>query len=264
MLLTKDGFERIRNSSNLNLVPTFASDSKDKSHRYPVTYQSQSVLATLSYAKLRDLAVFNPLKKDYDLKTGEELLGLTDLPAVKVPKLSDYCIRAIGKACLVIADQSALNGGIRPKIPWMQAFNLQQLPSVARAKVSHYLDRCNRLHTPGVYRLFWPSVVDARSIRVDSNTREYLGHTRTNQGQYKEDYSFLQFTDPRFGHSDTLARQNDSPLESIGFAKEEADLRATISVINRLRPKFVVVTGDFTEASPSEPGYDSQVDGFRK
>lgn len=48
--------------------------------------------------------------------------------AVRVPLLHELCIRAVGKATLVLADAIAANGGIRPKQPiWMKVTEYNNL-----------------------------------------------------------------------------------------------------------------------------------------
>lgn len=38
----------------------------------------------------------------------------------RVPLLSELCIRAVGKSCIRLANDIALNGGVRPTVPWMK------------------------------------------------------------------------------------------------------------------------------------------------
>ena len=43
--------------------------------------------------------------------------------AVRVPLLSEICLRAVGTAVVHISEQVALNGGSRPAIKWMQVLS---------------------------------------------------------------------------------------------------------------------------------------------
>ena len=42
---------------------------------------------------------------------------------VKVPLLSEISLRALGSACVHLSEQVALNGGVRPDVPWMQVWS---------------------------------------------------------------------------------------------------------------------------------------------
>src|SRR5262245_8448887 len=102
-----------------------------------------------------------------------------------------------------------------------------RLSEYDRHQVAHYLDRCDRLHpSSGEYRLFWETPVDSRAIRVNTRTREYLGHYYSHHGQYHNDYFFMYFTNPVL---DTMTGSELTPAEN--------SLRAVISAINRIRPK---------------------------
>jgi 3',5'-cyclic AMP phosphodiesterase CpdA len=172
----------------------------------------------------------------------------------------------------------------------MQAFNLQRLSEEDRGRVAHYLSRRSRLHNPGVYRLFWPSVVDARSSRVDPSTWDYIGYDREAQGQWTKDFFFAFLADPLLGYAAAHSGSNASAAAvsapssasvssttdkstcvASGCEAEVDSLRAAISAINRLRPRFVVMAGNFTYRScdqvteeSSSSLYESQLDQFRK
>jgi hypothetical protein len=54
------------------------------------------------------------------LRTVEGVSTAHTRTAVRVPTLSDISLRAVGSACVYLSEQVALNGGVRPDIPWMQ------------------------------------------------------------------------------------------------------------------------------------------------
>lgn len=114
--------------------------------------------------------------------------------------------------------------------------------------------RQQRLHTPGVYRLFCPSLVDTRSRRSDPSTGEYLGFTRLLQGHWDKDFHFVQLASPVFG----------APSATEATAPE-AQLKELIASVNKLRPKFLVMLGNLTHLTPAAGElFDTQVEGFRK
>jgi hypothetical protein len=113
-------------------------------------------------------------------------------------------------------------------------FDLMRLPSIDRLQVAHYLDRCERLNpSSGVYQLFWPTRVDARCIRVSTNTREYTGYYHSNQGQYDRDYYFIHMT----GLNITPKIDEKVHRDGTVISTDEANMKTAISAINKLRPK---------------------------
>jgi len=113
-----------------------------------------------------------------------------------------------------------------------------------------YLSRTGALHDMRCFRLFFDSAITARCSRADACTRTYLGHTHESQGRFEESFSFSHVAAPRV---------SDDPA---GAAVEQ--LRLTISAVNRVRPPFVVVSGEFTVARFGEEGYGLQLDLFRR
>lgn len=98
-----------------------------------------------------------------------------------------------------------------------------------RRKISHYLDRCDKLNpVNGVYRLFFTSNVDARCLRADCCTREYLRHYYSHHGHFSSNFNFVYLsTNPAILSSST--------------SNQESILRSAISTINRARPKYVII-----------------------
>jgi len=59
-----------------------------------------------------------------DLSTVEGVRTVYERDAHKVPSLRELCLRATGRAALLLAAATAENGGVRPKFPvWMQVIN---------------------------------------------------------------------------------------------------------------------------------------------
>ncbi len=236
LLLTKDGDERLLNAIGATAKPKHGSD--------------------ISYDALRDHAFFTGAKVSSDFSdpnyfsNREKFNKIHEHKANTVPSLTDLCIRAASNAALILADEMALNGGFRPSVKWMQDFDITRLSAADQERMKHYLTRRNKLHNPGVYRLFHKSVVDARTIRVDQCNKEYIGYNRTMQGQWNKNFNFAYITDP-------VITDSAADLEK---------LKAVISSLNRLRPKFIVVTGNFTLRTYDADAavYEEQALLFRK
>jgi len=208
-----------------------------------------------SYAKLRGMKLFqgvNTLAGDSVTTTGTAgESSEVSTPAVRVPTLQEMAVRAVANASLIAAEQIAANGGVRnaslPK--WVQEFKLcasvdmppspRRLAVTDRASIMQYLRNKTELHSAAVYRLFFSSVIDSRNLRTDIVEREYIGYSRSNQGQWSHGFSGVHFANPQFGQAAMSAGEAPS------CDKEHARLRTAISAINKMRPKFVVVNGNF-------------------
>lgn len=172
-------------------------------------------------------------------------------PASKVPKLSEICLRAVGNAALRLADATASSGGVKPSTGWAQSFNLMKLSPLDRGAIAQYLNRRNSIASGGVHRLFFPSLVDSRCKRVDFTTKEYIGFTRVTHGTWGNDFFFMQLS----GIAATGGRDCESEFEN---------LKQAVLLINRIRPRFVVVSGNWTRAMPTEAAHEVQVECYRK
>ena len=140
-----------------------------------------------------------------------------------------------------------------------QTFDLLKLPALDRAQIRHYLHRQQRLHSPGVYRLFCASAIEARARRSDPSTGEFLGLTRSLQGHWDKDFFFLQLSAPRFGAAEAASEGG------IGVTAEEDRLKEMLSGVNKLRPRFLVMVGDLTHSTPSDGAvFNTQVEAVRK
>lgn len=192
---------------------------------------------------------------------------LHEFPAVRVPTLHELCIRAVAKAVVVTADAISLNGGIRPDSEdkaWMKNLKLSKLSCIDQEKIKHYLDRRDALHSPGIYRLFHDSLPDAKCKRINISTLEYYGHTRALQGQWKSNFFFIQLADPQFGMKDDGPPEFSDGRGGADWSFEEEHLKKAITAINKLRPRFVLCSGDQTNAYPGQEMYIPQMTAFRK
>ena len=58
------------------------------------------------------------------LRTVEGVSTAHNRSAVRVPLLSEICLRAVGNASVYLSEQVAQNGGTRPHIKWMQVMSV--------------------------------------------------------------------------------------------------------------------------------------------
>jgi hypothetical protein len=190
-----------------------------------------------------------PLSKTYDL---EALKSVYQSPACRVPSLHDLCIRAVADTAVKVAFATADNGGIRPKISWMQSFNLvKNLSPLDLGRVTHHLDRQQKFHIPGVHRLFFNSLPDSRCRKANPGIKEYVGFTRALQGHYTTTFHFAQSSVPAI---------NNEGIQLEFF-------QSLISHINKIRPKFFVVIGNFTAVGVDDYSlveYNNMAEKFRK
>mmetsp|Transcript_30615 Transcript_30615/g.57059 ORF Transcript_30615/g.57059 Transcript_30615/m.57059 type:complete len:922 (+) Transcript_30615:69-2834(+) len=225
-----------------------------------------------SYAKLRGMKLFlgvNTLAGDSVTTTGTAgESSEVSTPAVRVPTLQEMAVRAVANASLIAAEQIAANGGVRnaslPK--WVQEFKLcasvdmppspRRLAVTDRASIMQYLRNKTELHSAAVYRLFFSSVIDSRNLRTDIVEREYIGYSRSNQGQWSHGFSGVHFANPQFGQAAMSAGEAPS------CDKEHARLRTAISAINKMRPKFVVVNGNFIASTSVDSTAPESTDSY--
>jgi hypothetical protein len=165
-----------------------------------------------------------------------------------IQSLHDICLRAVGEAAISVAFHTADNGGIRPDIPWIKKFILHDNVSfVDRERIMHYLERKQKLHIPGIHRLFYKTLPQSRCIRANPNSLDYVGMNRDLQGRHELDFFYIIISNPRVGaEGDTNGNE----------------LKQRVTQINKIRPKFVVVTGNFVDSY--DENYEANVDVFRK
>lgn len=114
----------------------------------------------------------------------------------------------------------------------------RRLAPTDRASIIQYLRNKAELHSPSVYKLFFPSVIDPRTRRTDLVEREFYGNSRATQGQWSGGFSAVHFSSPLFGKNSLLNRtDNGGESEGISSDAENTRLRLVISAVNKLRPK---------------------------
>ncbi|CAN0034021.1 unnamed protein product, partial [Choristocarpus tenellus] len=84
--------------------------------------------------------------------------------------------------------------------------------------------------------------------------RDYLGLDWDSHGQWDKPFFFIQAADPQFG----MVKAN-GPTGGEVWETEVERLTKLVSIVNRLRPRFLVVSGDMTHALPGEEFYEKQV-----
>jgi hypothetical protein len=109
----------------------------------------------------------------------------------------------------------------------------RRLAATDRASIMQYLRNKTELHSAPVYRLFFSSVIDSRNLRTDRVDREYIGYSRSNQGQWSSGFSGAHFANPLFGQAALAAGGGGV----VNCDKEHARLRTAIAAINKMRPK---------------------------
>ncbi|CAN0188187.1 unnamed protein product, partial [Hapterophycus canaliculatus] len=85
-------------------------------------------------------------------------------------------------------------------------------------------------------------------------SREYLGLDWESQGHWSEPFFFIKIADPQLGMVNAE--------EPVGGAVER--LSRAVGIVNRLRPKFLLVAGDMTHATPGHEFYEGQVSSARQ
>jgi hypothetical protein len=139
LLLDKNAVRRLTNctvAAEGASVTVIESTNADHDRKAEVTAgknvkAAQKLCSTLSYDCLRRHDIFKPLM--HRLQTdgivssspdapsqSVQLSRLHSSPALRVPTLSELCIRAVGAAAVNVSEATALNGGFRPETPWMQ------------------------------------------------------------------------------------------------------------------------------------------------
>lgn len=75
-----------------------------------------------------------------------------------------------------------------------------------------------------------------------AQNRSVIGLSKAEQGEWEGGYDFVQLADPQIGmfHMD------------LGMEEELTMLRIAVGHVNRLKPKFLLVSGDITNAWPNE------------
>jgi serine/threonine protein kinase len=195
----------------------------------------------------------------------------------RVPTLVQLAIRAVGRACEPVTVAVAQYGAVRD-VPtdgadaWIARFDLLRLREPIRGHVAYYLSRRERLHPPSTLRLFYPTAIDTKLLgRIDMSTREVIGYVRdmhignsitgrTNRkkigyDEVEDEYSFY-FT--------ALSEVSIEASSSTSGSVSQEHYKKLISSINKLRPRFVMLSGNFTASALGQATYSQEMDAFRK
>jgi len=182
-----------------------------------------------------------------------------------IPSLRDLAVRATA----LFIDQSSLNVDLEDEHPPGDgsSFDALRLKPAERASVMHLLDRLHLLKEPRVYRRFFPTKQEARLSRVRPQSRDAIGLTQINDkmGQFPgrgEDENhpankmpsnlldgdkkicIQHITNPLFCKMTNDECSNDE-VQRKGYIKQ---LKESIRLVNRTRPKAVVACGYFDDS----------------
>jgi len=239
--------------------PALSDEAWDLISRLLVVDPAKRIGANMDYKTLRAHPYFQDM-------LGETETPLYKKPAERVPTLADLCLRAVGELAVDSSlDLEVSRAFVTPSAaplqhPAPRLRNTQRLahydvdvllahtvltPYARQAdepgaggpsdmlrmnardknRVMHFLDRMEKLSEPRVLRRFYRTNVEAKFGRVRPMTRDFLGLTSERQNQFTEAIDFVHI-----GETDSIEL-----------------LKTIVRVINRKRPKFVVITGKVSE-----------------
>lgn len=89
---------------------------------------------------------------------------------------------------------------------------------------------------------------------LHASEHKFTGLTHEEEGEWKGPFFFIQMADCQLG----MFENNRA------WDKEIYLLEKAVEHINRLKPRFVVVCGDLTNAKPFKKGYDEQVSDYKR
>lgn len=167
-------------------------------------------------------------------------------PALRVPTLKDLCIRA----CAEMAHKDSLNLEISDPGNG-SSHDFLRLPHSDKSRIMHVLDKLNLLTEPRVLRRFLASKQEARMGRVRAGTHDFIGHTFREEGKPKDHEPegqdpapiiFVHLTNHLFIEEINQNCSDEDRDTNIALLKD------CIRAVNKLRPKFVVVSGSYIDA----------------
>mgnify|MGYP002632315883 CR=1 FL=1 len=102
-------------------------------------------------------------------------------------------------------------------------------------------------------------IADDRTIAVGdrftlARDRTFWTFDEEAERSWQGSYFFLQLADTQYGMY----------TGNMGFEKEVSLVRQAVEHINRLRPRYVIVSGDLTNATPEHARYDAQVARYKQ
>jgi hypothetical protein len=192
-----------------------------------------------------------------------------------------------------LAELVGERGGDRPEeLVWAQRFDLSlerastaasaatatnstsgsasTLTPLQRARIMYYLRRKHRLHPPMIYRLFWQRALEARSIRTSCATRDFIAYDSAHQRMFDKAFFFLHVSSPMVAPPAAVGATPLSGMpppppdsqasgSSTGAIPSVPGFKKTITAINKLRPRFVVLSGSFTTTSVDDADTQTHV-----
>ncbi|TDH65253.1 uncharacterized protein CCR75_008065 [Bremia lactucae] len=129
-----------------------------------------------------------------------------------------------------------------------------------RNVLMHIFRRKSVLHLPGIYPRFFKSISRGRCLYARNHN--YIGLTHELQNHWTENFFFMQLSGPKLGQASAQA-EVDNRGGSSWLVESEAFLGA-IKILNSQRPAFVVICGNFVNATPSQKFYGAQVAAFQE
>jgi len=176
-----------------------------------------------------------------------------------MPSLRDLCIRA----CAELVQNDSTNLDIDKQHPPgdNSSHDMLRLNKEDRRRVMDFLDRLRVLSQPRIFRRFFRTKQEARLSKVRSETRDFIGLTQVNDKQYQfpmkdsenidEERSdiienifpirYMHVSNPLFDKGVNISCSEDERTKHISA------LKGCLKVVNRMRPKIVVVSGYFDD-----------------
>jgi hypothetical protein len=259
----------------LRSLPIFASSFQRVIHSTDF-YAAQFLSSVPSFASLPPVES-TPTAEDIShmksLYTPPTTSPASATATVRIPSLHEICLQQATETIIYVGNEISNNGGIRPDIPWIKSFNLLKLSALDRGRIYHQLVQKKKAHLPTISRLFEESVVDMKCHRSKWDTKDSLGYAHNLQGHALHAYHAAMVTidhvqshfvevpavntaassDGSTKSEKTPDAPGDSnkitppapPNETTIVIQEEEELKQSISLLNKLRPKFVFFFGSF-------------------
>lgn len=172
-----------------------------------------------------------------------------------IPSLRDLCIAA----CADLVQNDSTNLDIDKHHPPgdNSSHDMLRLNQQDRGRVMDLLDRLRILSQPRIFRRFFRTKQEARLGKVRDETRDFIGLTQINDKQYQfpmkdsenmdEERSdvietifpirYMHVSNPLFDKGVNMSCSDDERTKHISALKE------SLKMVNRMRPKIVVVSG---------------------
>eukprot|EP01084_Bolivina_argentea_P215948 366747_1 len=178
--------------------------------------------------------------------------------AVKIPRLSELSLRAFGHALVNYADATPILPVPLPSHMDLNSARVNALKERDRAELWQYVAQSGLLTQSHVMRLLMGSVSESRFKKADSVLREYVGLDWDREGEWNGDFFFVHMTDIQLGFHVKYGKRDDSAGD---FEPEASRIRQCVTHINRIRPRFVIITGDIVHGAP---GTSTQIEQISK